>query len=145
MTIVPVTRDRFPVWKTMRQALYTGVDPEFHVAEMEHVFTSREMACFLAIANEADAIGMLELSLRSIVDGCIGGPVGYIEGIYLAPQHRGRGHGHAMLEWAARWARTHGCHELATDAEIDNADAQAFYRNLGFEETWRTVQFKKSL
>jgi ribosomal protein S18 acetylase RimI-like enzyme len=34
---------------------------------------------------------------------------------------------------------------MATDAEMENEDAQQFWSDLGFEETWRIVQYRKSL
>jgi ribosomal protein S18 acetylase RimI-like enzyme len=34
---------------------------------------------------------------------------------------------------------------VATDAELDNTEAQEFFRRIGFDETWRIVEFKKAL
>jgi len=88
---------------------------------------------------------MLELSLRNFVDGCLGGPVGYVEGIYLAPQTRGRGEGRRLLDFAAGWFRSRGCRDMAADAELDNEEAQRFLKRAGFEETFRIVEYRRSL
>lgn len=145
MTIVPATRERFAQWQALRAALYTGLDDAFHQREMEHLLACEDFGCFLALGVDGRAAGLLELSLRNVVDGCIGGPVGYVEGIYLAPEARGHGHGRRLLEFAAEWFRARGCREMATDAELENLDAQAFYRAAGFTRTWTVVQFRRSL
>jgi aminoglycoside 6'-N-acetyltransferase I len=88
---------------------------------------------------------MLELSLRNFVDGCLGGPVGYMEGIYITPGQRKRGHGRELAEFAANWFRSKGCREMAADAELGNLAAQEFLTGAGFDETYRIVQYKRSL
>lgn len=144
LQVLPVTRDRLTDWAQLREALYSDLDPDFHREEMEALLASDEAACFLVFREEV-VIGLLELSLRNFVDGCVGGPVGYIEGIYLQPGHRGGGIGCRLIEFAAEWARRHGCTNLATDAELDNLAAQDFYRRAGFTERWRTVGFTLAL
>lgn len=129
----------------MREHLYTGLDGDFHDREMAFILDSAHTAAFLALAATGEPAGLLELSLRNVVDGCIGGPVGYIEGLWLAPGHRGRGDGRRLVDFAAAWFREQGCRDMATDALLDETGAQAFWRRAGFEETWRVVQFKRPL
>jgi aminoglycoside 6'-N-acetyltransferase I len=145
ISVVEVTRAHFPAWKRMRQALYSGLTAEFHDEEMGWIFRSDEAACFVVLAGDAVPIGFLELSLRNIVDGCLGGPVGYIEGIYLEAAHRGHGLGARLVEFARQWSLERGCRDLATDAELDNREAQAFFRDAGFAETWRVVGFTRRI
>lgn len=145
MRISAVTREQFSVWKRMRQAVYSDLEPQFHDEEMNCLFSSGQAGCFLAWSDEGDAIGLLEITLRNFVDGCIGSPVGYIEGIYLDPDHRGAGHGSRLVDFACEWFESRGCKDMATDAEITNSEAQAFYRRHGFRERWHVVGFTKSL
>ncbi|MDJ0618822.1 MAG: GNAT family N-acetyltransferase [Calothrix sp. MO_192.B10] len=145
MKLVRVEEKYFPVWKQMRQTLYTGLESEFHEQEMQWIFNSVDKACFILLSDSDKVMGFLEVSLRNLVDGCLGSPVGYIEGIYLQPQYRGLGYGWQIIDYAAEWFRTQGCQDMATDAELDNIDAQQFYQNIGFQETYRIVEFKKSL
>lgn len=140
-----VSREHFPVWKRMRQELYSGLDPDFHDGEMEWIASSGEAECYLAFDEKGTPIGMMELSLRNVVDGCIGGPVGYVEGIYLEPDHRRAGLGSELMKFATERFLARGCSDMATDAEIDNVDAQEFYRNVGFTESWRVVGFTRSI
>jgi aminoglycoside 6'-N-acetyltransferase I len=145
MQIADVTREQFPVWRRMRQELYPNLDPEMHDEEMEWLFEAKDSAAYLAFSDDGEPIGLLEVSLRNVVDGCIGGPVGYVEGIYLEPSYRRKGLGAKLMEFATEWCRKRGCQDMATDAEIENVEAQEFYRQTGFTEVSRTVGFTRSL
>jgi aminoglycoside 6'-N-acetyltransferase I len=144
MNIRDLTQDDFDSWSRMRDELYSGLDAAHHRREMEWILGSKEHAAFLAVDAGRPA-GLVEVSLRNVVDGCIGGPVGYLEGLYLEPDWRGKGLGRELLAHAEAWCRDRGCAHMATDAELDNPEAQAFYERLGFERKWTVVQFLKPL
>ena len=143
--LAEATKKDTATWRAMREDLYSEIPPEYHEAEMALMLASDDRACLLVLDPNDAAVGFIEVSLRNVVDGCFGGPVGYIEGIYLVPDWRGLGLGPAMIEAAATWFRAQGCRDMATDAEIDNEDAQQFWSEIGFEETWRVVQYHKTL
>lgn len=124
--------------------VYGDLDPEFDQLEMITYFEAGDKECFLAVV-EHEVCGMIEVSLRNVVDGCITSPVGYIEGIVVQPSHRGRGLARALLAKGEEWCRSRGCSELATDAELDNVSAQRFHENMGFRETYRVVEYRKDL
>src|SRR5262249_43060245 len=124
MRIVEITRERFQDWLRMRLDLYGGLDPGFHEAEMDLIFSSPQAKCFIGLAEWGAAIALLEVSLRNFVDGCLGGPVGYLEGIYVMPERRKRGHGRELVQFAVNWFRSKGCHDMAADAELTNLEAQ---------------------
>lgn len=145
LRLVPATKRDAAVWRAMREDLYSGIDEAFNEFEMALILGSPDRACLLVRAPDDEAVGFIEVSLRNVVDGCLGGPVGYIEGIYLVPSWRGLGLGPGMIDAVAQWFRAQGCRDMATDAELDNRDAQQFWSELGFEETWRIVQYRKSL
>jgi aminoglycoside 6'-N-acetyltransferase I len=88
---------------------------------------------------------MIEVSLRNVVDGCLTSPVGYIEGVYIDPTQRGAGLSRRLLQYAEEWCRSMGCTEIATDAEFENEEAQRFHEHMGFEETYRIVEYRKKL
>jgi len=145
MRIVEITRERFQDWRRMRRDLYGGLDRGFHEAEMELIFSSAQATCFIGLAESEAAVAMLEVSLRNFVDGCLGGPVGYLEGIYVIPEQRKRGYGRELAQFAVTWFRSRGCRDMAADAELTNLEAQAFLRKVGFDETYRIVEYKRSL
>ncbi len=141
----PATAKDRVVWKAMRADMYAGLDDSFHDREIKLILASRDRKCLFVRAPNRDIVGFLEVSLRNLVDGCLGGPVGYIEGVYLVPEYRGLGLGGALTDAAAAWFASRGCRDMATDTEIDNEDAQKFWSELGFEETWRVVQYRKPI
>lgn len=91
-------------------------------------------------------IGFAQCSLRrDYVEGTHSSPVGYLEGIYVAPEVRRQGAAKALLACAEQWAREQGCTEFASDCELTNTTSQAFHRLLGFTEANRIVCYTKSL
>jgi aminoglycoside 6'-N-acetyltransferase I len=136
----------FNIWHRMREELYGGIDPAHSEAEIRHIVEDPALATYLVFdENETAPIGMLELSLRNIVDGCLSSPVAYIEGLYVVEKWQGRGLGPQFIDFAKKWAQEHGCTELAVDTELDNERAQRFYEKNGFEETFRVVQYRMGL
>lgn len=145
ISIQEADKEHFPEWCQMRDALFTGLDEDFHQQEMALIFDAEDRTCFMAYNSFNEPIGFIELSLRNLVDGCLSSPVGYIEGIYLQPEDRSVGTGRQLINWAETWFKEKGCTEMATDAEINNLDAQKFHERVGFKETYRIVQYKKIL
>ncbi len=140
-----VTPDLFAQWKRLRNSLYTDLDPAQHEHEMEVIHSSADQACFVAASADDKLLGFIEVSLRNLVDGCDGSPVGYIEGLFVTPNRRRQGIGAALMARAADWFRESGCSAMATDSELDDAEAQAYWQRIGFDEIWRIVQFRKAL
>jgi len=91
-------------------------------------------------------IGFVEVGLRSHADGCDPSqPVGYIEGWFVAEDHRHRGIGRKLLAKAEDWARSHRCVEMGSDAIIDNEPSQRAHEALGYEVVDRCVHYRKKL
>jgi len=96
--------------------------------------------------SDGRLIGFLEVDLRSHADGCNPlQPVGYVEGWYVAEDHRHRGVGSQLLARAEEWARNHECVEMASDALVDNELSQRAHEALGYEVVDRCVHYRKSL
>jgi len=141
-----VRPDQFTQWRGLRDALYSGLEAEFHDDEMDQIYASEDQRCLVALMPpHARVVGFVEISLRNIVDGCDGSPVGYFEGLYVSPEARGRGIARALMQGACDWFRQQGCSEIATDSELDDTEAQAFWSAMGFDELWRVVQFRRAL
>jgi aminoglycoside 6'-N-acetyltransferase I len=103
------------------------------------------LVVFVAEA-ERHVVGFIEVGLRSHADGCVTHrPVGFIEGWYVEPSHRGSGVGRALMGAAEAWARAQGCHEMASDTWIDHESSQRAHEALGFEVVDRCVHFRKAL
>jgi CubicO group peptidase (beta-lactamase class C family) len=88
---------------------------------------------------------LAEASVRSYADGCETAPAGYLEAWYVDPDVRRQGVGRALVMAAEAWVHRQGCHEMASDAGLDNTVSQAAHERLGYRETGRAVQFCKAL
>ncbi|UII65318.1 GNAT family N-acetyltransferase [Xanthomonas translucens] len=131
-------------WAALRVALWPDERDAFGgVAE---ALQREDAANFLAFAGAGYAIGFADVTLRQdYVNGTDSSPVGFLEGWYVVPEWRGRGVGRALLRQVQDWTCAQGCSELASDALLDDAAAQAAHRACGFEETERVVYFRMSV
>jgi aminoglycoside 6'-N-acetyltransferase I len=141
-------------WLDMRLALWPDDSREAHGREVARYFDSTAgrdptigQVLVAAASPEPDAplVGFAELALRPYAEGCETSPVGFLEGWYVAPGHRRRGVGRALVEAAETWVRSRGCREFASDTQLDNVASAAAHRALGFGEVERLVCFRKSL
>jgi GNAT superfamily N-acetyltransferase len=60
-----------------------------------------------------------------------------IGGMWVAPLHRRRGIGRALLETVCSWAREHGFKRIGLWAPSESAAALALYQQAGFRQTGR--------
>src|SRR5205814_1792245 len=92
------------------------------------------------------AVGLVEVAIRTdYVNGTESSPVAFLEGIYVVPEARRSGVARQLVAEAERWARSVGCTELASDAQLENTESHTMHAALGFVETERVVYFKKAL
>jgi aminoglycoside 6'-N-acetyltransferase I len=132
-------------WLRMRRTLWDDCPDEEQVREMEAILVSDTEAVFVAERPGGGLIGFVEAALRSRADGCDSTPVGYIEGWYVDPDMRRRGVGRLLVEATEAWARSRGCRQMASDAELWNEISHQAHGALGYEVTARLVLFKKDL
>jgi len=140
--IVPMTNENKNAWAKMCVALWPELSVE-EVLKMNHEGLFKNE--FLYIEND-EAVAFLSLSLRNdYVEGTDSSPVGYIEGIYVAPDFRRKGIAEKLINHAKEWSMKFGCTELASDCDIDNTSSQAFHTGVGFTEAGRQVCFTMKL
>ena len=131
-------------WASLRADLWPDCTLERHRLEIAQLTRSAGVVALAVRAGEP--IGFAEVSIRiDHVEGTSSAPVPYLEGWYVAPAHRGRGIGTALLEFIEGWARLRGYREIASDAEIDNEASILLHKRRGFAEVGRTVHFVKTL
>jgi len=134
-----------------REALWPKTSAEEHARETTLILEGKlplTMPLIILVAEASDGIlaGFLEVDLRSHADGCDPSrPVGYIEGWYIAEDHRHKGIGKKLLAAAEDWARSQGCVEIASDTWIDNELSQHVHEALGYEVVDRCVHYRKTL
>jgi GNAT superfamily N-acetyltransferase len=66
----------------------------------------------------------------------------YLEDLFVVPEHRGRGHGVALLRALAAIALERGCGRLEWSVLDWNEPAKGFYRSLGAQpmDDWRVMR-----
>lgn len=60
---------------------------------------------------------------------------GLVESVHIAPEHRNKGFGSAMMRWAIERCRERGCGIVQLTSNKKRADAHRFYRALGFTQS----------
>ena len=109
----------------LREALWPESSAEEHSRELASILAgdapgALPLVILVAEASDGSLAGFLELGLRSHAEGCNPSrPVGYVEGWYVAGEHRQRGVGKEL--------------------------SQRVHERLGFAVVERAVHFRKSL
>ena len=122
-----------------------------HAREMQTVLLGKSRGTLPEIVFVSEDVdgritGFVEAGLRSHAESCNPAhPVGYIEGWYVAPEHRRRKIGTRLIQAAEEWARSQRCVEMASDAWLGNIESQQAHQALGFEEVDRCVHYRKRL
>jgi aminoglycoside 6'-N-acetyltransferase I len=135
----------------MRNALWPDSSVEHHEEELVPILAGKSpgimpLVYFVAQNTSEEAVGFVEVGLRSTADGCDWAhAVGYIEGWYVAEPYRRRGIGVQLIAAAENWAREQGCTEMASDTQIDNTQSLKAHLRLGYEIAERSILFRKSL
>ncbi len=144
----PVDREKL---SELRTALWPESPITEHAAELQRILAGQSLstlplAIFVAETATGELCGFVEVGLRSHADGCDPSqPVGYVEGWFVREQDRRKGTGTALLHAAEAWARSTGCREMASDAQLTNTLSQRIQESLGFEVAERAVLYRKKL
>ena len=127
----------------IKQELLLWPDNEFNELYHETKFSNDYF--FGAVINDK-LTGFIQIAIRhEYVNGTSFSPVGFIEGIYVLKEYRGRKIGKRLVEFAFNFVKEKGCREIASDALVDNYDSHEFHKAVGFSETERVVYFSKKL
>jgi len=145
MKIREITENDRPEWVRLRDALWPGSLWDHDVETRKHFETRADRPVVFVADAGGRLAGFLELDFRKYAPGCASSPVPFIEGWYVEPAMRGHGVGRALINAAEAFARASGHREIASDAELENADGIAAHGAVGYEEVERTVCFRKSL
>ena len=125
--------------------LWPEHEPEELLPEYRALLESGEGALFLA-AEDGEDLGFAQVQLRhDYVEGTKSSPVGYLEGVFVREEARGRGVARELLSACEAWASVKGCREFASDCELNNAASLVFHLKTGFTEANRIICFVKPL
>ncbi len=145
-SVRPFQMDDLGEWFRLRSLLWDQTPEEEHRSEMLDILDHPDTQ-FVAVADLGTGrlAGFLEASIRPFVEDCSSENVGYLEGWFVDPAYRRQGIGSRLVKGAERWAISHGCTEMASDAEIGNDNSIQAHNGLGYTETSRLVHFRKDL
>jgi aminoglycoside 6'-N-acetyltransferase I len=99
----------------MRFALWGG-DTALLRQEALDVLSSESEQCFIAKTDSGEAIGFLEVSCRRTKDHTYG----YLEGWYVAPEHRRQGVGTDLIDHAEQWLLHNSIEAFFSDTDQAN-------------------------
>jgi aminoglycoside 6'-N-acetyltransferase I len=144
--IRPLAESDLSEWLRLRQLLWDESTEDDHKSEMvEIIENSDSQLVTVADVGDGRLAGFLEASIRPHAEDCDTENVGYLEGWFVEEPFRRNGIGRRMVAAAEQWARTKGCREMASDAEINNTISQQAHSHLGYAETSRLVHLRKEL
>jgi aminoglycoside 6'-N-acetyltransferase I len=144
-TIRAATRDDRDEWFRMRKALWPDCSATDNAVEMAEYLKRKTMTAFVVEREGGGLGGFVEVAERPITEDNVPGPFAHMEGWYVDPDLRRQGIGRQLIEAAEAWARAQGYSEIRSDTQTDNLDSQRAHCALGFEETNRSVFYRKSL
>jgi aminoglycoside 6'-N-acetyltransferase I len=125
--------------------LWPGHTLEEFIQEMKHFIAQPDAKVFLA-THDSETIGFAQCQVRyDYVEGTSSSPVGYLEGLFVKEAFRKQGFAKNLVNACEKWAKKKGCHEFASDCEIENEESLAMHLKLGFSEANRIICFKKDL
>lgn len=115
------------------------------INDFSEIMTNGKSQFYLKYENDVP-VGFAQVQLRyDYVEGTSTHPVGYLEGIFVKEGYRSKGYAKELLAECEAWAKENGCHEFASDCEIDNINSLHFHMAMNFTEANRIICFTKTL
>jgi len=93
----------------------------------------KDIARKLAVQPELFLVGVIDGAVGSVMAG-YEGHRGWMNYLAVAPRHRGRGFGRALVEHVERLLRERGCPKVGLLVRNSNKEAAEFYRRLGYAQ-----------
>lgn len=125
--------------------MWDGSSVDELMTEFQDMLHSDDSAVFVYQVGSS-VVGFAQCGLRcDYVEGTRSSPVGYLEGIFVEDNFRGKGYAKALLRQCELWAKARGCSEFASDCELGNDDSFRFHLKCGFVEAGRIICFTKKL
>jgi aminoglycoside 6'-N-acetyltransferase I len=117
VTIRPAVPKDAKAWEGMRCDMWPD-GCEDHDPEIAAFFSGTLVepeAVLVAENTDGQLVGVAELSIRTDLPSRLGQRVGYVEGLSIVPEARGRGIARSLLLASREWVRQQGCTGFASD------------------------------
>lgn len=108
-------------------------DEPFHpryVAALRELGTDPNQMMMVAVLD-GETVGTIQLTFIPGISS-LGMKRCLVEAVHIAPAHRSKGLGSAMIQWAIAQARERGCGMVQLTSNKKRLDAHRFYERLGF-------------
>lgn len=132
VSIRPLTEDDFDRWQTLWNQNNQGhINLEVTKVTWQRLLTPGSMVGGFGAFDGSDMAGLVHYILHPVT-GHIKS-VCYMQDLFVAPLHRRKGVGRALVEQLAVTGKSEKWVRLYWLAEAGNTEAQALYKNLGFK------------
>ncbi|HKQ48238.1 MAG TPA: GNAT family N-acetyltransferase [Phycisphaerae bacterium] len=146
MEIRALRPEEHDAWLSLREELWPDLSRDDLRWELFDVLADRTRNhTLVAVDGKGGLVGFVEVSMREWAEGCTTHPVGYIEAWYVRSACHRQGIGRRLVEAAEDWARSRGCLEMGSDADLSNEISHRAHGALGYSEVGRAVLFSKKL
>ncbi len=128
-------------WVHLRHALWPNPTLEALEAEAQSILSSPHEVCFLVVHSSQGAVGFAEAAIYRPPNG----PYCHVEGWYVTPDFRGRGHGKALIECIEQWALHRSIVLLTSDTDANYPLSPTAHARAGFKKIHDLLIFTKHL
>ena len=111
-----------------------GADRPWSAGEYQALLARPQALAWLALADDQPAGFLIAMQMADEAE---------VYEVVVAPAHRRRGLGHALLAALATSARAAGARKIHLEVAADNLAARALYEGCGFEVTGRRKEYYK--
>lgn len=144
--IRPVGKNDLNEWFRLRKLLWDESSDDEHRTEMLDIYEHSETQLVLIAETDGGKFaGFLEASIRPFVEDCHTDHVGYLEGWFVEKDFRRHGIGKKLVRQAEQWAKSKGCVEMASDAEMGNNTSLQAHLKLGYDISSKLIHLRKDL
>jgi GNAT superfamily N-acetyltransferase len=138
ISVVPAGAVDLPAMSALISSLF-AVEPDFSINEARQIAGLRMQlddparSVVLKAVDEGKLVGMLTVQL--VASTAQGTWSALMEDVVVAPSHRGRGVGKALVKEAEAWAVSKGATRMQLLVDNKNTPAITFYDQQGYEAT----------
>jgi len=122
-------------------ALWSRLFPETREWNQPAAYIRRK----LAVQRELFLVGAIEARAVATVLAGYDGVRGWVYHLAVAPEHRRRGFGRAMMAGAEARLRALGCAKINLQIIRTNAEVVRFYERIGYAVTGRAASYRRKL
>ncbi len=126
------------LWKDFSEAELRKLLKEAHTWGAQKIIMAKN--------NDDKNIGFAIFTIRKeYVEGARQSPTGYLEGIFVEPDHRKKGIAMEFVKMGEEWAKANGCIQMGSDTWLNDKQSRKFHKSVGFWEEEEVVHFLKDI